>query len=149
MIWKISWINSFVSQLASWSWCFITAIKPWLGQGREGPGRKNGQGRAEGVGGRIWHWVGEKHWSPEGQQKECKQANSGNRRLGTPPPRMYQRPRKWETPRTQREGPYMKRPRVGRAHLQQKDRTSSEGWGCHPTVTSLTHNSSCLEELQG
>jgi hypothetical protein len=31
----------------------------------------------------------------------------------------------------------------------QEDRTSSEGWGCHPTVTSLTHNCSCLKELQG
>jgi hypothetical protein len=27
--------------------------------------------------------------------------------------------------------------------------TSSEGWGCHPTVTSLTHNCFCLKELQG
>jgi hypothetical protein len=32
---------------------------------------------------------------------------------------------------------------------QQEDRTSSEGWGCHPTVTSLTHNFFCLKELQG
>jgi hypothetical protein len=36
-----------------------------------------------------------------------------------------------------------------RAHLQQKDRASSEGWGCHPTVKTLTHNYSCLKELQG
>jgi hypothetical protein len=28
-------------------------------------------------------------------------------------------------------------------------RDSSEGWGCHPTVTSLTHNRSSLKELQG
>jgi hypothetical protein len=41
------------------------------------------------------------------------------------------------------------RERELRAHLQQEDRTSSEGWGCHPTVTSLTHNCSCLKELQG
>jgi hypothetical protein len=27
--------------------------------------------------------------------------------------------------------------------------TTSEGWGCHPTVTSLTHNCSYLKELQG
>jgi hypothetical protein len=26
---------------------------------------------------------------------------------------------------------------------------SSEGWGCHPTVKPLTHNCSCLKELQG
>jgi hypothetical protein len=36
-----------------------------------------------------------------------------------------------------------------RAHLQQVDRTPSEGCGCHPTVTSLTHNCSYLKELQG
>jgi hypothetical protein len=36
-----------------------------------------------------------------------------------------------------------------RTHLQQIDRESSEGWGCHPTVTSLTHNCSCLKGLQG
>jgi hypothetical protein len=28
-------------------------------------------------------------------------------------------------------------------------RTSSEGGGCHPTVTPLTHNCFCLRELQG
>jgi hypothetical protein len=38
--------------------------------------------------------------------------------------------------------------RKHRAHLQQDDRVSSEGWGCHPTVTSLTHNCSCLKKLQ-
>jgi hypothetical protein len=27
----------------------------------------------------IWYWVREKDWSPEGRQKECKQATSGNR----------------------------------------------------------------------
>jgi hypothetical protein len=36
-----------------------------------------------------------------------------------------------------------------RAHLQQENRASSEGWGCHPILTSLTHNCSCLKELQG
>jgi hypothetical protein len=36
-----------------------------------------------------------------------------------------------------------------RAHLQQKDRASSEGWGCYPTVTPMTHTFSCLKELQG
>ena len=36
-----------------------------------------------------------------------------------------------------------------RAHLQQKDRASNEGEGSHPTVTTLTHNCSCLKELQG
>jgi hypothetical protein len=30
-----------------------------------------------------------------------------------------------------------------------EDRTSSEGWGCHPTVTPLTHNCFSLKELQG
>jgi hypothetical protein len=47
----------------------------------------------------------------------------------------------------------MKCLRVGRgtsrAHLQQEDRTSSEGWGCHPTITPLTNDCLCLKELQG
>jgi hypothetical protein len=32
-------------------------------------------------------------------------------------------------------------------YLQQEDRTSSEGWGFHPTVTTLTHNCSYVKEL--
>jgi hypothetical protein len=36
-----------------------------------------------------------------------------------------------------------------RAQLQQKNKASSEGWGCHPTVKIPTHNCSCLKELQG
>jgi hypothetical protein len=36
-----------------------------------------------------------------------------------------------------------------RAHLQQKDKLSNEEWGCHSTVKTLTHNCSCLKELQG
>ena len=35
------------------------------------------------------------------------------------------------------------------AHLQQKDRASSEGWSWYPTLKTLTHNCSCLKELQG
>jgi hypothetical protein len=35
-----------------------------------------------------------------------------------------------------------------RAYLQEKVRASSEGWGCHPTVNTLTHNCTCLKELQ-
>jgi hypothetical protein len=27
--------------------------------------------------------------------------------------------------------------------------TSSEGWGCYPTVKTLTQNFSCRKELQG
>ena len=30
-----------------------------------------------------------------------------------------------------------------------KDRASSDGWGCHPVVKTLTHNCSCLKELHG
>jgi hypothetical protein len=30
----------------------------------------------------VWYWIREKNWSPEGQQKEWKQATSGNRRWG-------------------------------------------------------------------
>jgi hypothetical protein len=36
-----------------------------------------------------------------------------------------------------------------RAHLQHKDRASSAGWGCHPTVKILAHYCSRLKELQG
>jgi hypothetical protein len=34
-------------------------------------------------------------------------------------------------------------------NFQQENRTLSEGWGCHPTVTTLTHNFFYLKELQG
>ena len=47
-----------------------------------------------------------------------------------------------EMPVKQGEGPY-------RAHFQQEDRASNEVGGCHPTVKTLTHNCSCLKELQG
>ena len=54
-----------------------------------GPGREGGQGRRIVVGGvwgeLIWYWMREKDLSCEGQQKEWKQATSGNRRLGDPP----------------------------------------------------------------
>jgi hypothetical protein len=97
----------------------------------------------------IWYCVRERDWSPEVLQKECKQATSGSRRLGGHP-RMHQTPGMWETSRNHSEGPLMKYPTVEtyRAHLQQKDRTWSEGWGCHPTVKTLTHNCFCLKELQ-
>jgi hypothetical protein len=35
-----------------------------------------------------------------------------------------------------------------RAHFQQKDRTSSEEWSCHPTVTTLTHKCSSLKKCR-
>jgi hypothetical protein len=50
--------------------------------GREGPGRESGEaggwGSGRGIGGEG------KDYSPEGQQKEWKQATSGDRRLGGP-----------------------------------------------------------------
>ena len=36
-----------------------------------------------------------------------------------------------------------------RVHIQQKDGSPTEECGCHPTIKSLTHNCSCLKELQG
>jgi hypothetical protein len=33
--------------------------------------------------------------------------------------------------------------------VEQKDKASSEGGGCHSTVKTLTHNCSRLKELQG
>jgi hypothetical protein len=38
---------------------------------------------------------------------------------------------------------------LNRVHLQQEDRASNEREGAHPIVTTLTHNCSCMEELQG
>jgi hypothetical protein len=38
---------------------------------------------------------------------------------------------------------------LGQINKSREDRASSDGWGCHPTVTSLTHNCSCLKQLQG
>jgi hypothetical protein len=35
-----------------------------------------------------------------------------------------------------------------RAHLQHEDRTSNEGGGHHFTVTTLTHNCSCLKNYR-
>jgi len=37
----------------------------------------------------------------------------------------------------------------GERELQQKDRTSSEEWGWYSTTKTLTHNCSCLKEMQG
>jgi hypothetical protein len=60
----------------------------------EGAERESGWvGECEEEGNLIWYWVREKEPSPEGQQKEWKQATSGNRRLGGPL-RMQQRPRR-------------------------------------------------------
>ena len=47
----------------------------------------------------------------------------------------------------ERDLPDSRKRELNRAHLQLEDRTSSEGWGCHPTVTTLTHNCSCLKEI--
>jgi hypothetical protein len=40
------------------------------------------------------------------------------------------------------------RERTYGVNLQEEERTLNEGWGYHPTVTSLAHNCSCLKELQ-
>ena len=72
-----------------------------------------------------------------------RKVTSGNRRLGEPS-RMYQKDFQ-----DSREELYTEEKEFIEPPLQQEDRTSSEGWGCHPTVTTLTHNCSCLKELQG
>jgi hypothetical protein len=53
--------------------------------------RGRGGGTVGGEGKVIWYWEREKDLSLVGQQKEYKQANSGNRKLGEFP-RMHQRP---------------------------------------------------------
>jgi hypothetical protein len=53
--------------------------------GGGGPGRESQQEEEwEKEGNLIWYWVREKDWSSAGQQKEWKQATSGNKRLGEP-----------------------------------------------------------------
>ena len=47
------------------------------------------------------------------------------------------------------EMPYNGKRDTCRSHLHQKARASREEWGCYPTVKTLTHNCSCLKELQG
>jgi hypothetical protein len=65
---------------------------------------KNMGGEYREEGNLIWYWVREKGWSLEGQQKEWKQSTSGDRWLWGSC-RMHQRPRRWETLRTEMEGP--------------------------------------------
>ena len=90
----------------------------------------------------IWYWVGGKDWSFEGQQKEYKQVTLWGRRL-------------WDSPEFTRDLGGVKLSGLKgrdlwwnalqwgeetcRAHLQQKDRVSSEERGCYPTVKTLTH----------
>jgi hypothetical protein len=66
--------------------------RKWMGQGGGGKGNL------------IWYWVRERNWSLEGLQKEWRQATLGGRRLGVPS-RMHQRPGRWDTLSTEREGP--------------------------------------------
>jgi hypothetical protein len=61
------------------------------GEGGKDLGGKMDAGLGWGEGNLIWYWVREKDRSPEGQQKEWKQAISGGRRLGGRS-RMHQRP---------------------------------------------------------
>ena len=99
-----------------------------------------------------YYVCGEHNWSAEEKQKEWKQATFWGRRWENPLEctrdlggerlsGLKGRDLRWNALQWG-EGTY-------RAHLQQKDRASSEGWGCHPTVKTLTHNCSCLKELQG
>jgi hypothetical protein len=46
------------------------------------------------------------------------------------------------------EMPNSREREFNRAYLQQEVRAANEGEG-HPAITSLTHNCSCLKELQG
>jgi hypothetical protein len=80
-------------QLNSLTWCTVFLLDVGSNRGQWGV-----------LGNLIWYWVREKDWSPEGQQKECKQSTSVNKRFGGPL-RMHQRPVRWETPLSYREGP--------------------------------------------
>jgi hypothetical protein len=64
--------------------------------------------------------------------------------------RKYQRPKSL---RDSKEGTLDKMPKNGKRELvestsNRKTGHQVEGWGCHPTVTTLTQNCFCLEELQ-
>lgn len=84
--------------------------------------------------------------STKAQQKEWKQVTSGGRRWSNPPESTRDL---WVERLNLRWNILQWGEGTCRAHLQQKDRSSSEEWGCHPTVKTLTHNCSCLKELQG
>jgi hypothetical protein len=111
-----------------------------------------GEGMGQGEGNLIRYWVKEKD---EALRASKKNGNRQPREIGgwRDPPKLTRdmggerlsglkgKDLRCNT-RQYREGTY-------RAYLQQEDRTSSEGWGCLPTVITLTHNCSCLKELQG
>jgi hypothetical protein len=93
--------------------------------------------------------VREKDWGLKGQQKECKEATSGNRRLGEHPECTRDLGGKrlpgliFDEMHNSRE-----RERI-ESTSSRKTGHQSEGWVYHPTVTPLTHNCFCLKELQG
>jgi hypothetical protein len=81
---------------------------------------------------------------------ECKHAISGGRSLrGT----LQNAPETWEVRDSQdsKGGTLDKMPDSGKRELTDPTsiRKADEGWGCHPTVTPLTHNCFCLKEIQG
>jgi hypothetical protein len=113
------------------------------------------------VGGRkgnlIWYWVRKKDRSSEGQQKEWKQATSGNGRLGVGVGLGLQNaPETWEVRDSQEskggtldEMPDSReRKLIEPTSSRKTGRTSSEGWSYHPIVTSLllsSHYCSCVK----
>jgi hypothetical protein len=83
-------------------------------------------------------------WISEGQKKEWKQATSG---WGNPSKCKRSLGSVNLTGIKGRERPYMKRHIVGRVNLYRlEDRTSVEGWDCHPLPPTHTHtdNSSLI-----
>ena len=79
----------------------------WQQKGMQGLGEE--RGTWSGIG--LW-----KRTEALGSSRKNRKETLGGRRLRGPS-RMYQRPGRWETIRTQREGPLMKCPTVGRGNL--------------------------------
>jgi hypothetical protein len=69
---------------------------------------------------------GLKPWRPA-ERMETGNLQVGEGRMLGGPSRMHERPRRWETLRNLKEMPYSWERELVKAHLQQKDRASSEG----------------------
>ena len=115
---------------------------------REGTGWERRWGKKENI---IWYWVGQKVWSPEGQEKEWKQAHPELGVCGGPS-RMFERPVRLDS-QDIKGGNLNEIPYSGEKELVEPTSiwkmASSEGKGCYPIVKILTHNCCWLKELRG
>jgi hypothetical protein len=122
-------------------------------QSQEGEGRERHLGGKGDREGKRKTWSGirgeEQNWSPEGQQKESKQATLRGRRWGNPLECT------WEVRDSQDskggnldEMYYSGERELVESTSSKKTGHQAEGWGCHPKSKTLTQNCSFLKELQ-